>query len=513
MKERIVINGLVISFILAVILIIFFGVGLYKQHQFSKNRLLELEGTVNLDEGDKKKIRLADPNKSVIYKIEDENVAKIDDNGNIVAVGKGETKITVTSEDNSKKQTVTIKVDGTKKASTTKKPSTGTINPSNKNTTNSTNKNNNNSNTNNTNKSNKNNTSSNTNISTSNKNNSSSNNNTSNKNSTSNSSRSNNNNSSNTTTPSVVRVSSVSLNKTNQTINLNSGSSSFTVLATVSPYNASNKGVNWSSSNNSVATVNGGIVTAKNPGTTVITVSTQDGNKSASMTVTVTKRVIIVVGASQVKRMENATSYKDYNTSNGSLVYIANSDSGIEYQYNAGLTSVKNTMDKYSSAKGQVQFYVFFPLSGNTIKGFTCDQITTDNSSIKEYAKGYNNAIGMLKNNGYNVNGYVVSMHPVRTNEANSSYIVPNTNNNACLAGYRSNYKYNKFNNAIGSIVNSSYSYNLKYIQLFTQIMNIGNGGREHYSFKVTYNTTDGMHWDSETAKYYVNLMLSNAGI
>ncbi|QLE02216.1 fibronectin type III domain-containing protein [Galbibacter sp. BG1] len=58
--------------------------------------------------------------------------------------------------------------------------------------------------------------------------------------------------------------------------------------ANVSPSNASNKNVIWSSSNNSVATVNSsGTVTANAVGSSTITVTTAEGNKTATCKVTV----------------------------------------------------------------------------------------------------------------------------------------------------------------------------------------------------------------------------------
>ena len=61
-----------------------------------------------------------------------------------------------------------------------------------------------------------------------------------------------------------------------------------TLIATVSPANATNKSVTWSSSNTSVATVSSnGLVTAVSPGTTTITVRTEDGKKTAICKVTV----------------------------------------------------------------------------------------------------------------------------------------------------------------------------------------------------------------------------------
>ena len=57
----------------------------------------------------------------------------------------------------------------------------------------------------------------------------------------------------------------------------------------ISPSNASNKKVTWSSSNESVATVDqNGVITAINVGTTTITATTDDGHKTAVCTITVT---------------------------------------------------------------------------------------------------------------------------------------------------------------------------------------------------------------------------------
>ncbi len=84
-----------------------------------------------------------------------------------------------------------------------------------------------------------------------------------------------------------VNVTGVTLNKS--TLNLNVGGSS-KLTATVKPSNATNKGVTWSSSDKSIATVDAnGKVTAKKAGTVTITVTTKDGKYTAECTVKVTE--------------------------------------------------------------------------------------------------------------------------------------------------------------------------------------------------------------------------------
>ena len=80
-------------------------------------------------------------------------------------------------------------------------------------------------------------------------------------------------------------VTSVSLNK--NTLELYTGQSE-TLIATVTPDDATNKAVTWASSNTEVATVdNSGTVTAKAAGEATITVTTADGNYTAACTVKV----------------------------------------------------------------------------------------------------------------------------------------------------------------------------------------------------------------------------------
>lgn len=82
----------------------------------------------------------------------------------------------------------------------------------------------------------------------------------------------------------TVNVTGVSLDNTSASLNVGDNK---TLTATISPSNATNKSITWSSSNSSVATVSNGIVTAKAAGISVITATTSDGGKTATCNVTV----------------------------------------------------------------------------------------------------------------------------------------------------------------------------------------------------------------------------------
>lgn len=110
--------------------------------------------------------------------------------------------------------------------------------------------------------------------------------------------------------PEVLSVVNVTLDK--PSVTLTEGDVT-TLTATVSPSNATNKNVIWSSSDNTVATVSDGKVTAVKAGTATITVKTEDGNKTATCSVTVIKK-----GGDKVKTEKDE----------GSLNYGSNGSAG-----------------------------------------------------------------------------------------------------------------------------------------------------------------------------------------
>lgn len=102
--------------------------------------------------------------------------------------------------------------------------------------------------------------------------------------------------------PSAISVTGVTLNKS--TLSIQVGGSE-TLTATVAPKDASNKKVTWKSSNEAVATVANGKVTGVKAGEATITVTTDDGGKTATCKVTVSNKEVKVTG---VKLNKTATS-------------------------------------------------------------------------------------------------------------------------------------------------------------------------------------------------------------
>lgn len=85
-----------------------------------------------------------------------------------------------------------------------------------------------------------------------------------------------------------VRIPVTGISVSPTSVNLTSGQTQ-QLTASISPYNATNQNITWSSSNTAVASVNqSGLVTAVGSGSTIITATSQDGGFTGQSTVNVT---------------------------------------------------------------------------------------------------------------------------------------------------------------------------------------------------------------------------------
>ncbi len=108
----------------------------------------------------------------------------------------------------------------------------------------------------------------------------------------------------------TIPVSEVTLNKSSLDLIIGNNE---TLTATVVPSDATNKNISWSSSDSNVATVdNNGKVVAVSAGTARITVTTVDGQKTATCEVTVKKDQTITSGYYLVGTMTNWSKNVDY---------------------------------------------------------------------------------------------------------------------------------------------------------------------------------------------------------
>jgi len=146
-----------------------------------------------------------------------------------------------------------------------------------------------------------------------------------------------------------VSVTGVALNKASATINVGETT---TLVPTISPNNATNQNVTWSTSNASVATVSNGTVAGVSVGSATITVSTIDGNKTATCTITVqsseqqTSSGTITVQASNLPTSYNSNgsatvSGTDNNSYSFNASNVANFGNGMQFKASSGYFSNK----------------------------------------------------------------------------------------------------------------------------------------------------------------------------
>ena len=129
----------------------------------------------------------------------------------------------------------------------------------------------------------------------------------------------------------IVPVTGVLLDKSEATI---FEGDTMKLIAHILPVNATNKAVRWKSSNESVAEVNNGVISAKSLGSAIITVQTIDGSYSATCKVNVVPKIEItsftcnnmngfgLIDISTVNVPEYATVYMSAYDKNGKLLSV-----------------------------------------------------------------------------------------------------------------------------------------------------------------------------------------------
>lgn len=372
-----------------------------------------------------------------------------------------------------------------------------------------------------------------------------------------------------------VQVSSITISGTNSIL-VNAQNHTSQLSAAVAPSNATNKAVTWTSSNSAVATVSStGLVTAVDAGTTVITATAKDGSgKKATYNITVRKKVIILLGASQLERINGASyaNIKSYSSTKSKNSYTTTQnnqyainregpkklnetlnfiyfpgrgynfetsenwgkDAAILQQTNpaySGWSFAKKIVHNYKTRMPYVDFHIYFTLLGNDIKYYSCTDAENDKNmeytsdsrhiilpTVTKQVVRYNTDIVELTKEGYNVQGYVTSVQPVRASQSESTKIVNSNHKNSCDAKYRSNIKYYKYGKKVKSIISSKNYTSIKYVDTLSQILDTketSTGWGWNANWKATwgeYNTSDGIHWTNATAGNYLKFWLGLNG-
>ena len=189
-------------------------------------------------------------------------------------------------------------------------------------------------------------------------------------------------------TVSPVAVTGVSLDSSSAIVK---AGKTITLVPTISPSNATNKSVSWSSSDTSVATVSAGVVTGVTAGSATITVTTQDGNKTATCLVTVTNNAGLD---------ENSITYTDLPTAYSTSGTVYTASSGIKFQaYNCANYSSKM---QFKASSGYLQNTEALSLYSITINDRESNELTVYGSNT---AGSFSTEITGVDDT-YNLEGY-----------------------------------------------------------------------------------------------------------
>lgn len=214
---------------------------------------------------------------------------------------------------------------------------------------------------------------------------------------------------SSTPSPSTpVAVSGVALNKKVATVNVGK---KVTVKATVTPANADNKTLVWTSSNTKIATVSNGVVKGVKAGRVIITAKTTDGsNISAKCTVTVKQPVTRISLSKKAtmytgKKLTLKAKVNPANASNKALTWKSSNTKIAKVASNGVVTGVKaGTVKITATAKD------------GSRKSATCT--VTVRQSVSKITLSKTNVVLPKKGSSYNVRVTVAPKNAYNKNVA-----------------------------------------------------------------------------------------------
>jgi uncharacterized repeat protein (TIGR02543 family) len=196
----------------------------------------------------------------------------------------------------------------------------------------------------------------------------------------------------------VISVTGISLDNSN--INLAGYNSSATLIATITPSNASNEGITWTSDNSNVATVDQyGVVTSKGIGSAIITATTVDGNFTATATITVTAVSVTSLSLNEstlnLSGLNSSTTLtptiSPSNASNRKITWTSDNTSIATVDANGKVTSkgIGSAIISATTEDGGFTASSTVTVTAISVTGLTLDKPTLDLEGI--------NSIGMLK--------------------------------------------------------------------------------------------------------------------